>query len=56
MPGVFLAVQLPEDVHRAVAGVDVEHSVHVGAPVDGVPAGNTEEWRILGGLGGVKRS
>ena len=39
MPGVLLAVQLPEDVHRAVARMDVEHSVHVGAPVDGVPAG-----------------
>lgn len=38
MPGVLLAVQLAEDVQRAVAGVDVEHSVHVGAPVDGVPA------------------
>lgn len=41
MPGVLLAVQLPEDVHRAVARVDVEDSVHVGAPVDGVPA---EGW------------
>lgn len=39
VPGVFLAVQLTQDVHRAVARMDVEHSVHVGAPVDGVPAG-----------------
>lgn len=38
MPGVLLAVQLPQDVDRAVAGVHVEDSVHVGAPVDGVPA------------------
>lgn len=38
VPGVLLAVQLPQDVDRAVAGVHVEDSVHVGAPVDGVPA------------------
>lgn len=38
VPGVLLAVQLPQDVHRAVAHVDVEHSLHVGVPIDGVPA------------------
>lgn len=38
VPGVLLAVQLPQDVHRAVARVDVEHSLHVGVPIDGVPA------------------
>lgn len=38
VPGVLLAVQLPQDVHRAVARVDVEHSLQVGVPIDGVPA------------------
>lgn len=39
VPGAVLSVQLPEDEHGAVAGVDVEHSVHVCAPIDRVPAG-----------------
>lgn len=38
VPGVLLAVQLPQDVDRAVASVHIEDSVHVGTPVDGVPA------------------
>lgn len=38
VPGVLLAVQLPQDVDRAITGVHVEDSVHVGPPVDGVPA------------------
>lgn len=42
VPGVFLAVQLAQHVHGAVPRVDVEHSVHVGAPVDGVPAGERQ--------------
>lgn len=41
MPGVLLAVQVPEDVHGPVACMDVEQSVHVGAAIDGVPAPNT---------------
>lgn len=53
MPGVLLAVQLPQDVDRAVAGVHVEDPVHVGASVEGVPAAQhtgggkkskTENW------------
>lgn len=53
MPGVLLAVQLPQDVDRAVAGVHVEDSVHVGAPVDGVPAAQHTRGRKIknGGLG-----
>lgn len=47
MPRVFLAVQLSEDVHRPVARMDVEHSVHVGAPIDGVPAQNTQRNRCV---------
>lgn len=47
MPRVLLAVQLSEDVHRAVARMDVEHSVHVGAPIDGVPAQNTQRNRCV---------
>lgn len=44
VPGVLLPVQLPKDVHGPVACVDVEHSVHVGAPINGVPAQeHTEE-------------
>ena len=38
VPGVLFSVQLPEDVHWPVACMDVEHSVHVRAPIDSVPA------------------
>lgn len=41
VPRVLLPVQLPEDEHWPVACMDVEHSVHVGASIDGVPAQNT---------------
>ena len=44
VPGVLLPVQLSKDVHGPVACVDVEHSVHVGASINGVPAQrHTEE-------------
>ena len=38
VPGVLFSVQLPEDVHWPVACMDVEHSVHVRAPINSVPA------------------
>lgn len=47
MPGVLLPVQLPEDKHRPVSCMDVEHSVHVCAPINGVPAENTHRERLL---------
>lgn len=40
VPGLLFSVQLPQDVHRPVSCVDVEHSVHVRLPIDGVPAQN----------------
>lgn len=42
VPSVFLSVQLPEDEHWPVACMDVEHSVHVCAPINSVPAQNTQ--------------
>lgn len=41
VPGVLFSVQLPEDEHWPVTWMDVEHSVHVGAPINGVPAQDT---------------
>lgn len=38
VPGVLLAVQLPQNVDRAVTGVHVEDMVHVSSPVNSVPA------------------
>lgn len=48
VPGVLLAVQLPQNVDRAVTGVHVKNSVHVGPSVNGVPAEG-------GSRGGVRR-
>lgn len=47
VPGVLLSVQLPDGEQRTVSRVDVEHLVHVCAPVDGVPTPNTQSHREL---------
>lgn len=47
VPGVLLSVQLSEDEHWPVACMDVEHSVHVCAPINSVPAQNTHrDWLL----------
>lgn len=41
VPGVLFSVKLPEDEDWPVAWMDVEHSVHVCASINRVPAQNT---------------